>query len=174
MTSIAQPSKTLASTTKLVFLALLTAMSVLLQFFGLNLPFINITFAFLPIAMAGMLYGPIEGAAVGFLSNELDALMKGFGFNPLYSLVHLGKGLIYGIVLCRKEPKRSHIIAGQAIIDIFLHLVLNTVLLYFFYSKGAFGALPLRILKNVMFFPVEVFLIVLMSKYRPQFLRMTR
>ena len=77
-------------------------------------------------------------------------------------------------MLCRKEPKRSHIILGQAAIDILLHIGLNTVLLYFFYSKGAFGALPLRILKNVIFFPVEVFLIVLMAKYRNQFVRMTK
>lgn len=174
MTTIAQPSKTLQATTKLVFLALLTSMSVMLQFFGLNLPYVNITLAFLPIAMAAMLYGPVAGASVGFLSNELDAILHGFAFNPLYSLVHLGKGLIYGFVLYRKEPKRSHIVIGQIAIDVFLHIGLNSLLLYLFYNKATLGALPIRILKNVMFFPVEVFLIILMSHYRPQFIRMTK
>ncbi|MHC1786687.1 MAG: folate family ECF transporter S component [Christensenellales bacterium] len=158
----------------LVQLALMLALTVLLMRFSINLPFVNISLTYLPIALTGMLFGPVAGAAVGFLSNELDALMRGFGFNPLYSLIPMLKGLLYGLLLHDRLPTRRQISLVQGGIDVFLHILANTLLLYLFYNKGAFGALPLRILKNVMFFPIEVFTLIKLSDYRSVFTRLTR
>jgi ECF transporter S component (folate family) len=167
-------SKRQFSTKGLVQLALMLALTVLLMRFSITLPYVNISLTYLPIALTGMLFGPVAGAAVGFLSNELDALLRGFGFNPLYSLIPMLKGLMYGLLLFGRVPGRRQIFLVQALIDIFLHILANTVLLYLFYNKGAFGALPLRILKNVMFFPIEVFTLIKLSEYRGVFLRLTR
>src|SRR5665811_1148875 len=89
-------TKRLLSTKGLVQLALMLALTVLLMRFSITLPYVNISLTYLPIALTGMLFGPVAGAAVGFLSNELDALLRGFGFNPLYSLIPMLKGLLYG------------------------------------------------------------------------------
>lgn len=162
------------STKRLVQLALMLALTVLLMRFSITLPYVNISLTYLPIALTGMLFGPLAGAAVGFLANELDALLRGFGFNPLYSLIPMAKGLLYGLLLYGRIPGRRQIFLVQGLIDVFLHILANTVLLYLFYNKGAFGALPLRILKNVMFFPIEVFTLIKLSEYRGVFTKLTR
>lgn len=161
-------------TFKVVTLGVLLGIALALTYFRIEIPFVNISLNFIPLAVTGMLFGPAAGALIGFLSNEMNAWLRGFAFNPLWSLVPMGAGLLYGIFLYNREVTRGRVILCQALITVALHLVANTVLIYIFFNKGAFGALPLRILKNALFFPVEVFTILLMAKYKPVFLRMIK
>lgn len=172
--SIGTEQKSGFNTKKLVYLALLLALTVGLMQFTLAFPFVNVSFSYLPIALTGMLFGPAAGAAVGFLSNELNALIKGFGFNPWYSLIPMFKGLLYGMVFFKRDASRIQIILCQLVISVALHLFANTLLLYLFYNKGALGSLPVRVLKNVMFFPVEVLTLIKMAQYKPVFARLIK
>ena len=53
------------STKKLVTMGLLVALQIILsRFFSINAWNFKIGFSFLPIAVAGMLFGPVGGAAV--------------------------------------------------------------------------------------------------------------
>lgn len=159
------------STIKVVTLGILLGITVALIYFRIEIPFVNISLNFIPLALTGMLFGPAAGALVGFLGNELSALLRGFAFNPLWSLVPAGAGLIYGLFLYNKEATRRRIMVAQALISLILHLGLNTLLLYIFYNKGAFGSLPLRVVKNVLLFPLEVFIIYYIAQYRTVFQR---
>ncbi len=50
-----------------------------------------------PIFVSGMLFGPVAGAAVGFLSDLIGCLFSPFGYNPLLCLPPVICGLTAGL-----------------------------------------------------------------------------
>ncbi|MBO7216028.1 MAG: folate family ECF transporter S component [Clostridia bacterium] len=50
-----------------------------------------------PIFVSGMLFGPVAGAAVGFLSDLIGCLFSPFGYNPLFCLPPVICGLTAGL-----------------------------------------------------------------------------
>lgn len=58
-----------------------------------------------PIFVSGLLFGPVAGALVGFISDLLGCLMSPFGYNPLLCLPPVICGLTAGIMgkyICKK------------------------------------------------------------------------
>ena len=54
------------------------------------------------------------------------------------------------------------------------HLVLNTLVISTLIGQGFWALLPLRVVKNLLFFPVEVFTLIKMSEYRSTFDRLAK
>ncbi len=97
-----------AMTTKtLAYSALLTALSVVLaRLFGM-MPNEASRFSIeaVPIFLAGMLFGPIPGALVGFAADAVGCLFSPFGYNPIFCIPPILYGLIGGLFqkfLCKK------------------------------------------------------------------------
>lgn len=87
--------------------ALLAAVSVVLA--RLVIPMPNETTRFsleaVPIFIAGMLFGPLPGALVGFVADFVGSLFSGYGYNPLFCVPPMLYGLCAGLfrpMLCRK------------------------------------------------------------------------
>lgn len=83
----------------LVTCALLSAVSVLLARFILPMPNETTRFSIeaVPIFLAGMLFGPLPGALVGFVADFVGALFSGYGYNPLLSVPPIVYGLCAGL-----------------------------------------------------------------------------
>ena len=63
---------------EMVVLGILTALAVLLSYvFAIQTPFVRITFGFLPLALAGALYGPWKAGLVGALDNLIGTALVG-------------------------------------------------------------------------------------------------
>ena len=79
--------------------ALLAAISVVLA--RLIIPMPNETTRFsleaVPIFIAGMLFGPLPGALVGFVADFVGCLFSGYGYNPLFCLPPILYGLCAGL-----------------------------------------------------------------------------
>lgn len=79
--------------------ALLAAVSVVLA--RLVIPMPNETTRFsleaIPIFIAGMLFGPLPGALVGFVADFVGCLFSGYGYNPLFCLPPILYGLSAGL-----------------------------------------------------------------------------
>ena len=79
--------------------ALLAAISVVLA--RLIIPMPNETTRFsleaVPIFIAGMLFGPIPGALVGFVADFVGCLFSGYGYNPLFCVPPILYGLSAGL-----------------------------------------------------------------------------
>jgi len=161
---------------KLLIISLLIALSVVLErFLGYNDRLLSISFAYLPVALAAMLYGPVPGAIVCAAADFLGALL--FPSGPLdlrFTLIAALKGFIYGFFLSKPGFGRGRAISAQALVTVICHLVLNTLLISTIIGKGFFALLPLRVLKNLLFFPVEVFTLIKMSQYRSTFERLSK
>ena len=62
------------STKKLVMMGLLVALTVVLTYMlSFTTAFLRVSFGFIPVATAGMLFGPIGGLAVGTLADLIGA-----------------------------------------------------------------------------------------------------
>ena len=87
--------------------ALLAAVSVVLA--RLVIPMPNETTRFsleaIPIFIAGMLFGPLPGALVGFVADFVGCLFSGYGYTPLFCVPPILYGLCAGLFapMLRKE-----------------------------------------------------------------------
>ena len=87
------------TTQKLVGSALLAALSVVLaRIFGM-MPEASARFSIeaVPMFLAGLLYGPVYGALVGFVADFVGCLFSPFGYNPIFCLPPILYGLCAGL-----------------------------------------------------------------------------
>ena len=92
-------SKNGSFTTKsLTACALLVAMQVILaRFVAITVSeTTRISFEAIPIFLAGLLFGPVAGMLVGFISDFIGAIMS-FGFNPIFCIPPILYGLCGGM-----------------------------------------------------------------------------
>ena len=93
-------------------IALLTAMVVLLKrTLAIETPYIKINFAPLPIMLAAMLFGPVEGMVVGLLGEFIAQITGPYGLAPttvLYVAPAAIRGVVVGLgtVWCRQTGRR--------------------------------------------------------------------
>ena len=161
---------------------LLIAVSMVIESQTINLGFAKINFAFLAIAAIGMLYGPVVGLAAGGLCDIIGfvAFPDG-GFLPLYTLLGMAQGLLYGTVAYRKLQCGSRTITVKGkrfdlmqlgrlflarILDvIFINLICNTAANYHYGFLASESSLVLaiygRIAKNLIELPVDLLLMAL-------------
>ena len=166
----------------MVTCAMLVAIQiVLVRFVSIQTPFLRLSFGFLPLAMAGILYGPGYGCAVAAIADFLGATIfpTGGPFWPGFTIVTACSGLLYGLLLHEKSGEnwspRKRILRTVlccALVDIFVHICLNTINLYTYMGAGAFVELPGRVIKNLIMIPVESICITAM--YRMLVQPMTR
>ena len=93
-------------------IALLTAMMVLLKrTIAIETPYFKFNFASLPIMLAAMLFGPVEGMVVGLLGEFIAQITGPYGLAPttvLYVAPAAIRGVVVGLgaVWCRRTGKR--------------------------------------------------------------------
>lgn len=87
----------------LVICSMLIALSMAVEALSIDLPFGKINFAFIPLAAIGMLFGPTVGIVAGGICDVLGFLVHPSGaFLPLYTLIGMFQGMIYGLILYRR------------------------------------------------------------------------
>lgn len=148
------------------------AVSMIIEMYSIDLQFVKINFAFVAIAVIGMLFGPVVGMISGFACDIVGFFAHpSGGFLPAYVLAAGLQGLIYGFFLYYKNDKYSigfsNNVTGKTV-DITLYLkavlarltdiivinlLINTKLNlhYGFIPYEAYGtAIVSRIAKNVI------------------------
>ena len=92
--------------------AMLTAMMVLLKrTIAIETPYFKFNFASLPIMLAAMLFGPVEGMVVGLLGEFIAQITGPYGLAPttvLYVAPAAIRGVVVGLgtVWCRQTGRR--------------------------------------------------------------------
>ena len=86
------------------------------------------------------------------VEGEFDAVMT----NPP---IRAGKAVIYGMFLFESDRKLWQIVLARAAIMVFVNIMLNTVFLIMLYGPSQAALLPVRIMKNVMQFPIDCLLL---------------
>lgn len=88
------------TTKTLAYSALLAALSVVLARLVIPMPAADTRFSIeaVPIFIAGMLFGPIPGALVGFTADFVGCLFSPFGYNPIFCVPPILYGLSAGLL----------------------------------------------------------------------------
>lgn len=147
----------------IVINALLLAINTVLGAYAIMIgEFIRIGFSFVALAMVGMLYGPIFGGIFGALGDIINYFVRPQGaFFPGFTLNGILTGVIYGIFFYRKKITLKKVISAKLIITLFIDLVLSTFWLSILLGQAFMVLLPMRIVKSVIMFPIEVALLYL-------------
>ncbi len=124
----------------LCVMGMLTAMEVVLErVVAINVLTFKINLAFIPMAVAAYLYGPVGGAVVYGLGDIIGTLLFPVGaYNPLFTLTNVLIGILYGLCL-RGELKIWKIAIGPIIARTVGTLGLNALWIYIFFIKGKKG-----------------------------------
>lgn len=123
---------------------------------------LRLGFGFIATAIMGMLYGPVCAGLSAGIVDILQFFLKPSGeFFPGYTLTAILGGILYGMFLYKNRVSLPRIIAVKTIINLVLHLLLNSYWLTFLYGYAFWAKLPGRVIKNVGMLPLEVLLLVL-------------
>ena len=143
---------------------LISAAIVLSRFLSINTWNLKIGFTFIPIFLAGYLYGPLRAALVGALADILGALLFPIGaYFPGFTLTCALQGLTYGLFLARKQSSLRILIA-VLIIQLVLGLLLNTFWISILYGSSFEALFITRLLQCLVMVPVEFVVIGAMSR----------
>ena len=162
-------------TRKLVFMALMVATNIILvRLIGINVsPNLRIDFGYLSNVMAGMVLGPVLGGLTAGMSDILGVIISGqIGtYFPLFTVNAVLYGVTYGIFFYKKELTDLRISLCILTALLFLGVVLYPIWSYLFYQiilkKPAlyFSILTTSIIKAVIFFPIQIVTIKLISRH---------
>ena len=121
---------------------------------------LKISLAHLALAPTAMLFGPVAAGLQGAMSDILGFLIKPSGpYFPGFTLSAALGGIIYGCLLYESDRKLWQIILARALIMVFVNILLNTFFLTMLYGPSQTALLPVRVMKNVMQFPIDCILL---------------
>ena len=173
-----ESAKEFTKVRSLVTTSLLVAVSMVIEMFSVDIGFAKLNFAFLAIAIIGMLFGPCMGLMAGFACDIVGYLAHpSGGFLPAYVLVGGLQGLVYGLFLYHKVKGHSiqfvnnktekstditlylRAILARLTDVIVINLVIQTKLNlhYGFIPQEAYGvAIVARVAKNVIELAIDL------------------
>ena len=135
--------KKIMSTKTLAYCAMLAALQVVLARLIIPMPAADTRFSLeaVPVVLAGLFFGPLAGAMVGFSADLVGCLFSGFGYNPLFCLPPILYGLFAGLLrrYVSEKPNFLRVLIAYApavILGSFLWQ--SFTLAYVYNSQGAF------------------------------------
>ncbi len=100
MSSSSQNSKVLMTTKTLAYCAMLTALGVVLSRLASVMPseVSRYSIGMVPTFLAGLLFGPIAGALVGFAADFIGCLFSPYPYNPIFCISPILYGIFSGLL----------------------------------------------------------------------------
>ena len=146
---------------RLVTMAFLIALEIVLtRFCSINTPILRIGFGFLPVAMMGIMFGPLW-AGIGYAVGDLLGMLifPSGAYFPGFTLTAFLTGLVFGFFLHGKEITWKKVLPASLVVILGLNLVLDTIWLSILMGDGFVALLPTRIFKCAVMLPIHLILI---------------
>ena len=155
-------------TKMLVTASILIALNIVLsRVLSINAWNIKIGFTFVTIFVGAYFYGPVFTAVVAVIADVTGALILPSGpFFPGFTLTALLTGLLYGLMLHKKQTK-ARIIITILIDQLILGLVVNTYWISILWGTTFAAAVMTRIVQCLVMIPVQYVTISLLMKKLP-------
>ncbi len=164
--NIVSSVKELKSVLSLAISSMLTALNVVLGFLTIQPnEYLKFTFAFIPLSITGMLYGPIVGGLAGIAGDLLKFFIKPTGPYFLgFTVSAFLNGFIYGLFFYKNKVTLWRAALAHLTVVIVVQLFLNSLWIAVLYDKAILALLPARVLKNFIMYPIETGMIYFVSK----------
>ena len=149
----------------LTYMGLLVALQVVLsRFFSINAWNFKIGFSFLPIAIAGMFFGPVGGAVVATVADLVGAILFPSGqFFIGFTVTALLGGLVWGAFLHKKQTN-GRILCAVLIEQLILSLLMNTLWISILYSSPFVPLMTSRVVQCLVLGPVQFITVKVMCR----------
>ena len=149
------------NTKMVVRLSLLIGLEIALtRFASINTPIMRIGFGFLPIAVAGMMYGPLAAGMTAAAGDVIGALLFPIGpYFPGFTLTSCLTGVVFGLCLHKRQPNIPSLLIGAGITNVVLGLGLTPIWLWMLYGYGFAAMIPARLLQCLVMFHIQVYII---------------
>ncbi len=151
----------------LLFAALMIALRVALKSVSIPLAAnLRINIAFFINAYGAMVFGPVVAVAAAAVSDTLGCLLFPSGpyFFP-FILTEIAGSLFFALFLYRTKVTVLRVTLSRFCIDFFVNIVLNTPIMWLYYQmvlgKNYVLFDALRVVKNLVMFPIEAVLLTL-------------
>lgn len=150
----------------MVLAALLVAVEVVLsRWCSIATQFGKIGFAFVPLAVCGMLLGPWWACLAGGLSDLIGAVLFPIGpYFPGFTLSNALMGLVFGLLLYRQFSGWKRIALASVIVNFAISLFLSTWWLTILYGSPYLGLLPSRLAQSCIMTVMEIVVLQLIQK----------
>lgn len=118
--------------------------------------YIKIGFSSVAQQFVYYLFGPAVG---GFFAGAMDILkyfIKPTGpFFPGWTISAMTAGVLYGCFFYKKPLNLWRVLAAELAVSVVCNMVLGTLWLAIMYEKAFFVLLPVRVVKNLVMWPVN-------------------
>jgi ECF transporter S component (folate family) len=150
---------------RLTALAFLIALEVVLtRLLSLHQWNMRFSFGFIPVVVAGIMYGPIAGATVGAFSDFIGANLIPMGaYFPGFTVTALLTGLTFGLFLYKKQTVVNIVIA-TLLTQIICSLILNSLFISILYGSPYRELVISRLLQTVIMSGISIVVIRVISK----------
>ena len=164
----------MSKTKKLILAGLLLAILVVFdRFISVKTQYLQISFSFLPIAIAAILLGPKYSCAIATLGDLIGSLLWPFGEYFIgFTLVDTVIGLILG--LCLYNKNEGEFFEGKKLIIrsciactltlLIVELPIMSLMLSLLYGNAFIVVLTGRLATKLVMFPIEIICIYYVSK----------
>lgn len=149
----------------IVMLAFFTALYVVLErFLSINMWNMRIGFAFVALAMSGMLYGPLAAGLVGAVGDILGMLLFPTGpYFPGFTLNAFLTGAVFGLFL-HDTITVKRMIGAVAVNQLGLSLLLQTMWISITYGAPYAGLLPVRLTQCLVLIPIQLITLQVLAR----------
>ncbi len=153
----------LRDTRVLAATAMLMAVSIAVTILYIPLPNnLHIFFDYAPKALCAMVCGPAAALGAGFVVDVLGYLIRPFGaFFPGYTLGTMLSLLLYALVLHGQKPNLARVALARLLVSLINNICLNSLWSSMLYGKAFWVYLTGGIIKNLLWWPIEVAVMVL-------------
>lgn len=160
--------KTQKTTRSLVLLSVLAALQIILaRFCSFNAWNVRIGLGFIPVALAGIFFGPLPAALVAAVSDFLGAVLFPTGtYFPGFTLTAACTGLSFGFFLhnrmstCDRLPR---ILLAVGLNQLLMSLGMNTLWISILYGSSFTGLLSTRVLQVIVIAPVQIMILTALA-----------
>ncbi len=152
------------TTRTLVLLSVLAALQIILaRFCSFNAWNVRIGLGFIPVALAGIFFGPLPAALVAAVSDFLGAILFPTGtYFPGFTLTAACTGISFGCLLHNKL-QLPRILLAVGLNQLLMSLGMNTLWISILYGSSFTGLLSTRVLQVIVIAPIQIMILTALS-----------
>lgn len=146
-------------------IGVLVAMEMILsRFLSIHTWNLKIGFNFVPIALAGIFYGPVAAGLVAAIGDAFGALLFPVGpYFPGFTLTAFLTGVVFGLFL-KKNQSVKNIVCSVLIVQLIISQCINTYWISFLYGSSYMMLFATRIYQTIAMSVVQIVCILLVTK----------
>lgn len=166
----------MSKTKKIILAGLLLAVLIIFdRFVSIKTLYLQVSFSFLPIALAAILLGPKYSCAIATLGDLIGSLLWPFGEYFIgFTIVDAVVGLIFGLCLYNNKTQGEFFEGKNLIIRLciacsltlwIVELPIMSLMLSILYGNAFWVVLTGRLATKLVMFPIEISILYFLSKY---------